>query len=534
MKMQNKLLAVIVAALLLTPVLSAGQADKKMDCPRTVKVEAVALKGENFSEYAYFKNGIAPLTVELKTAVDGKVKAVQFKAGDEIKIGNVLLTLDAKALAKEIKEARAAAAASEKTLKIRKGLKVKNAKAEKQAEEKLRDARKKLAAVQAKADLYIIKSGIDGRIEKLDAEVGKDVAAGAVLAVVVNQDIMKFAIAGDEVSSLSNKGKIFVRFETLSSGMNGEVTIVGTNQAEISLDNTDRKLSAGVQASIKILKKEYSDVVVLIQQQVLQDGAGAYVYLAEKNRAKRATLTLGATENEGVLVLGGLEKGQILIVKGVECLQDGKKIKIVNKLPEKAEVKAEEKIVAKPEAAREEITAEPSTARAKWAKRFKVGLNLDYQYMTSEGFSGLYGRAIGPGLEFSFRFPNKFEFFLGAAYSGKSVPLGWAEGEQKYTMIPFSAGIKYYLVRKQKLEVFVGAGVLYILFKDTTPFDEIKENILGGSILWGGNYKLSDSFYATARLQFNLAKKTFDVPVTPDFPLDLTNVELKVGVFYTF
>jgi len=101
-------------------------------------------------------------------------------------------------------------------------------------------------------------------------------------------------------------------------------------------------------------------------------------------------------------------------------------------------------------------------------------------------------------------------------------------------MIPFSAGIKYYLVRKQKLEVFVGAGVLYILFKDTTPFDEIKENIFGGSILWGGNYKLSDSFYATARLQFNLAKKTYDVPVTPDFPLDLTNVELKLGVFYTF
>ena len=77
MKMQNKFLAVIVAALLLTPVLSAGQADKKMDCPRTVKVEAVELKGENFSEYAYFKNGIAPLTVELKAAVDGKVKAVK-------------------------------------------------------------------------------------------------------------------------------------------------------------------------------------------------------------------------------------------------------------------------------------------------------------------------------------------------------------------------------------------------------------------------------------------------------------------------
>ncbi len=534
MKKQRIFLKLIVAAMLVMPVLSFGQAEARQKCPRKVKVEAVEVKGENFSEYAYFKNEIKPLTAELKAAVDGKIKDVFFKAGDAVKSGDVLLRLDAVALDKGIKEAKTAVADWEKTLKARKNWKERNEKAEKQAEMKLGEAKTKLADLQAKAELYTIKSGIDGQLEKLDAEAGRDVTAGTVLAVVVDQNIMKFAVAGDQVATLGDKQKLFVRFETLGSGMNGETAITGANQAEIILDNSDRKLNAGVPASIKILKKEYSDVVVLTQQQVLQDGAGAHVYLAENNRAKRAALTLGATEDESVLVLGGLEKGQILIVKGVECLQDGKKIKIVNKLPEKAVVKIEEKPEAKPVAAKEEMKAEPAQATVKWTKRFKIGLNLNYQYMTSEGFSGLYGRAIGPGVEFSFRFPNKFEFFLGAAYSGKSVPLGWAEGEEKYTMIPFSAGVKYYLVRKEKLEVFAGAGVLYILFKDTTPFDEIKQNIFGGSILWGGNYKLSDSFYATARLQFNLAKKTYATAITPDYPLDLTNVELKLGVFYTF
>ncbi len=530
MKMQNKFLAVIVAALLLAPVLSAAQPEK---CPHKVKVEAVEVKGENFSEYAYFKNEIKPLTVELKAAVDGKVKEVLFKAGDEVKSGDILLTLDAKALDKEIKDAKAAVTDWEKTLKTRKNWKERNEKAEKQAQVKLDESKAKLAALQETANSYIIKSGIDGRIEKLAAEAGMDVTAGTVLAVVVNESIMKFTIAGDEVASLSDKEKIFVRFETLGSGMNGEIAITGANQAEIILDNSDRKLNAGVPASIKILKKEYSDVVVLMQQQVMQDSAGAYVYLAENNRAKRAALTLGAAEDESVLVLGGLEKGQILIVKGMECLQDGKKIKIVNKLPEKAEIKAEEKPV-QPVAVKEEAPAPAAEAKVAKLKRIKVGLNLDYQYMTSEGFSGLYGRAIGGGAEISYLFGQKIEFFLGAAYSGKSKNLTWAEGTEKYTMIPFSGGIKYYLMRKEKLEAFVGAGLQYILFKDTTPFSEIKENILGGSILAGGNYKLSNSFYAQARLQFNMAKKTLDVTPTPDFPLDLTNVELKLGVFYTF
>lgn len=530
MKMQNKFLAVIAAALLLAPVMSAAQPEK---CPRKVKVEAMEVKGGNFSEYAYFKNEIKPLTSELKAAVDGKIKEVFFKAGDEVKNGDILLALDAKALDKQIKDAKVAVADWEKTLKARKNWKERNEKAEKQAQMKLDEAKAKLAALQETANSYIIKSGIDGRLEKLAAEAGMDVTAGTVLAVVVNESVMKFAIAGDDVSTLSNGEKIFVRFDALGSGMNGEIAITGTNQAEIVLDNGDRKLSAGVQAAIKILKKEYSDVVVLTQEQVLQDGVGPHVYLAEKNRAKRAALTLGATGDGSVLVLGGLEKGQILIVKGVECLQDGKKIKIVNKLPEKAEVKIEEKPV-QPVAVKQEVPAPAAVAKAAGLKRIKVGLNLEYHYMTSEGFSGLYGRAIGGGAEISYLFGDKIDFFLGASYSGKSQDLTWAEGTEKYTMIPFAGGIKYYLMRKEKLEAFVGAGLLYILFKDTTPFSEIKENILGGSILAGGNYKLSESLYAQARLQFNLAKKTLDLAPEPDFPLDLTNVELKLGVFYTF
>jgi membrane fusion protein (multidrug efflux system) len=534
MKKQKVFLTLIMAALLLAPVSSFGQAEAKQKCPRKVQVEAMEVKGENFSEYAYFKNEIKPLTAELKAAVAGRIKEVLFKAGDEVKGGDILVTLDASALDKDIKEARTAVADWEKTLKTRKNWKERIEKAEKQAELKLGEAKANLAALQAKAELYAVKSAIAGRIEKLDAVAGMDVVAGTVLALVVNEGVMKLAITGDEVASLSDREKVFVRFETLASGVNGEVAMLGANQAEIVLDNSDRKLSAGLPATLKILKKEYSDVVVLKQDQVLQDGAGAYVYLAENNRAKKAAVTLGATEDGRVLAVSGVEKGWILIVKGLECLQDGKKIKIVNKLPEKALVKAEAKPEAKPEMAKQEIPAETQAAKAAGPKRIKVGVNLEYHYMTAEGFSGLYGRAIGGGMEISYLFGDKIDFFVGASYSGKSVNLSWDQGTSKYTMIPLSAGIRYYLAQKEKTAIFVGGGLQYVMYKDTTPFSELKENILGGSLLGGGNYKLSDSFYAQAMLKFTLLKKTLDITPAPDFQLDLTNIELKLGVFYTF
>src|SRR5512136_3078148 len=134
MKKQKLFMTLIVAALLLAPALTFGQAEAKQKCPRKVKVEAMEVKGGNFSEYAYFKNEIKPLTAELKAAVDGKVKEVSFKAGDQVKSGDVLLTLDAAALDKQVKEAKTAVADWEKTLKTRKNWKERVEKAEKQAE----------------------------------------------------------------------------------------------------------------------------------------------------------------------------------------------------------------------------------------------------------------------------------------------------------------------------------------------------------------------------------------------------------------
>jgi RND family efflux transporter MFP subunit len=541
MKLQSKILCVAVSMLFLSPGLAHSQEGKKAKCPRKVKVEVAEVKGESFSEYAYLRSEIKPLTVELKAEVDAKVKEVLSRAGDEVKAGDVLVALDASLLDKEIKSAQAAVAQWERTLTSRRNWKERSEKAEKQAEEKLGEARAILTALQEKAERHLIKSGIDGRVEALSAESGMDAAAGTVLAVVVNEGVMKFTVSGDEVASLGDK--VFVRFETLGSGMNGEVVATGPGQAEVVVDNRDRTLTAGLPATLKILKKEYSDVVVLKQEQVLRDTAGDYVYLAEKNRAKRAALTLGATEDGRVLVLAGLEKGGILISKGVECLYDGKKIKVVNKLPEKPAVKAEEKPVTavvkaeeepvQPEVKKEEVPEFPEAARPV-EKRFKAGLNFEYRYMTGEGFSGLYGRALGAGIELSFRVSEKVDVWISASTSGKEQNLDWTDETTKYSMLPISAGVKYYVLQKAKLAAFVGGGLNFTVFKDTNPFGETKENVFGFNVLGGTHFKLSNALGAQAMLMFNSGKKTLDMIPEPDFPLDLTNVAMKFGIFFKF
>jgi len=166
--------------------------------------------------------------------------------------------------------------------------------------------------------------------------------------------------------------------------------------------------------------------------------------------------------------------------------------------------------------------------------KFKIGLYFSYSYITAKGFDGLYGRALGPGIEFSYLVSPKIDIWISVSSSGKEIDLGFMEGTSKYKMIPLAAGIKYHLMQKEKGSVFMGGGVNYIIFEDTSPLNEIKENVLGFNILGGGHFKLFNNFYGQMMLKFNSAKKTLDLIPAPDFSLNLTNFEFTIGAFFSF
>jgi outer membrane protein W len=372
----------------------------------------------------------------------------------------------------------------------------------------------------------------------LTAAAGMDVSAGSTMAVIENTSMMKLSLAGAEIANLKDKEKIFVKFDAIASGMTGEVQVLAPEQADILLDNRDQKLNAGLKGSCKVLKKEYSDVIVISEGHLFRDLSGAYAYVVKDKRANRVALTLGAVEEGKSVVLAGLDKGQQLIVDNLNCLYQGKKIKIVPEIgakPESAAVVAVEP--AKKEPVKEELIQPADDSEAGKPVKFKIGLNLSYKYMTGEGFSGLYGRAVGPGIELSYVVSPKMDIWIAATTSSKEKDLGFVPGTEKYSMMPLAVGIKYYVLQKDKLSAFVGGGLNYIIFKDTPSIPEIaeiKENVFGFNILGGGNYQLSKNIYAQLMLKYNMAKKKLTLDPVADFDLDLTNFELTIGAFIAF
>lgn len=531
MKNNVKIMLLISALLFVSSFLFSAPQGEKSKCPGKVKVHVAEVKGESFREFSYFSGALVPArSSELKALSNGKIKDVMFPAGVEVKNGDLLFALETAAFEKEVKDAEATVNLWKKSLQQRKKWKTKNEKAEKQAEDKLKEVSEKLAAAKQKLDSCSVKSPMDGKIAMLTIVPGMEITAGSTMAVIENNTMMKLSLSGAEIANLKDKEKIFVKFTDIASGMTGEVQLLAPNQADILLANGDKKLNAGLKATCKVLKKEYSDVIVIREEHVRRDLSGPYTYVAKNNRAARVELKLGVVEEGKAMVLAGLDKGMQLIVDNLGCLYKGKRIKIIPEIGGKPE----NTVLVAVEPTKEKVILPAVASKVGEPAKFKIGLNFSYKYMTSEGFAGLYGRAVGPGIEFSYLVSPKIDIWIAASSSGKEKDLGFMEGTQKYKMIPLAAGIKYYLLQKEKLSAFVGGGLNYIIFKDTNPINETKENVLGFNVLGGGNYRLSKKVYAQMMLRFNSAKKKLALVPEPDFPLDLSNFELTIGAFYAF
>jgi membrane fusion protein (multidrug efflux system) len=96
--------------------------------------------------------------------------------------------------------------------------------------------------------------------------------------------------------------------------------------ARIEIINRDNRLRPGMVGRARILRKTYSNALVVPSTALLRLQNGVSAMVAENGVARKRELTVGAVSEEGVLVLNGLRAGDKLIVSGAFQLTDGSRI----------------------------------------------------------------------------------------------------------------------------------------------------------------------------------------------------------------
>ena len=555
--------AVVFLAVADMPLLAAdNNSAPESNCPKKAPVVIETVKTAVFIEFQFSGQGQAEV-VAVKSPVSGLISEIGVSEGSLVDVGQGLVVLNA-GQNEEIKKLTADVAQAKKILTARQNWKEKSEQAIQSATKAYQKVLELLNQKKAQAN-QVVQAPVAGIVHLVQA-VGSEIVADALLLEISNPRQMQFQISlTDSDKGLLSVGDKFVgTAENVSKEVAAEVIAVSTSQAVFAVNNSDNQVKEGITFTFKKLQAEHADAIVIPTAAIQKDSLGHFVYVAEKKKAKKLYITMGRTRAGKTMILKGLETDTPLIVSGLECLVDGKAIRIVNKeelAAEKAEAKVKED--KKAEAKEAKIAIEPETKTkvseeaekiAKTAKHpITVGLVFERFTINDKNMREYYSNWFQhiPGLEVSYQVIEKIDVWASAKYYSDKQTTVFYEDTVRFTLIPFSLGARFRPAKMGAFEPFIGAGFNVYYYAETIKGESELENTTGLAIgfhFQGGTYfhfspsflkgifaKHNRSLLGEIFLKYNIVNKTL-AEMLPDGTdkLDLGGMEMGIGLAVKF
>ena len=291
---------------------------------------------------------------ELSLEVPGVVETISFQSGDEVKAGQVLLTLR-----KEDEEARLQsleATASLAQITYDRDVKQLKAQAISQAivdndEANLRNARAQVAVQKAILDKKTLRAPFDGKLGLRQVDLGQFLSAGTEIATLQSLDpiFIDFLLPQQAVAQITVGEKVRAKvdafpgrtFEGKITAINPKIDTGSRNvQVRATVSNADQKLLPGMFATVELDTGTAQRLVTLPQTAVSYNPYGSLVYIVDEKgqgpdgkpqlAARQVFVTTGATRGDQVAILKGVSEGDTVVTSGQIKLRNGVPVVVNN------------------------------------------------------------------------------------------------------------------------------------------------------------------------------------------------------------
>jgi membrane fusion protein (multidrug efflux system) len=101
-----------------------------------------------------------------------------------------------------------------------------------------------------------------------------------------------------------------------------------TLRAEIGVENPDGRLRPGMFVEVTLIVERREQVRVVPREAVTERGGAKVVFVLTGQTVKRRDVVLGLGDDEVVEVREGIEVGERVVVRGLETLSDGTKVRV--------------------------------------------------------------------------------------------------------------------------------------------------------------------------------------------------------------
>ncbi|MFT6746759.1 MAG: membrane fusion protein (multidrug efflux system) [Glaciecola sp.] len=314
-----------------------------------IKYTAVTAQKVSVKTFEHFfevhGNVQAEENAALYAQAPGNVKTIHVKEGQNVKKGDVIISLDASTIESSIKELQTAYKLVNKVYEKQSNLWEQKIGSELQyleAKTNKESMAQKLKTVKEQLDMYKIRAPFSGVVDAIMPKIGEAAMPGYPVARVLN--LSKIYLEADVseayLPTVKSGSFLEIKFPALNESIKAKVTRVGnfinptnrTFKIRVEFSNPEGKYKPNQLAVLKIRDYEAKNSLVIPSRIVQQDRGGKdYVYTIEKKdvkRVKKLILDVGQSYEGQMEILSGLDSNTVIIDKGAKSVQANDAIEI--------------------------------------------------------------------------------------------------------------------------------------------------------------------------------------------------------------
>ena len=281
-------------------------------------------------------------SVTLRPEVAGRVNAILFKEGQNVRQGMTLVRLDPAINAAEVQQAKANLTLAKSKYDRAVELSQRNfisGQAKDEAENNLRVAEAAVALVEARLAKTEIKAPFSGVIGLRVVSVGDYVKEGADMVNLESIDPLKvdFRVPETYMRQVQPGQTLTVTLDALP-GRQFEGKVLAVNPLidaagrsvviRAIVRNADTSLRPGMFTRVNLITRDDKDALVIPEQASVPQGDEQFVFRVVDGKAARVKVDIGQRREGKVEVLKGLDVNDMVVTAGQLKLRDGMPVTI--------------------------------------------------------------------------------------------------------------------------------------------------------------------------------------------------------------
>ncbi len=292
--------------------------------------------------------------VEVTSEIAGLVRELNFKSGETVAAGKVLVRLNADADIAQLHALQAAADLANTTLeRDKKQLEI-QAVSQATLDAEAADLRSKQALVvqqQALVDKKTIKAPFGGKLGISTVNPGQYVNPGDKIVTLQELDplFVDFYLPEQDLSRTALGQAVVVRSDTYGDRtFNGRITVINPKvdpdtrnfQVEAVIPNSRRELLPGMYTTVEVRAGKPQQYITVPQTAVTYNPYGDTVFIIEEKgkgpdgkpllAVRQTFITVGPTRGDQIAILSGIKESDTVVTSGQLKLRNGSAVVINN------------------------------------------------------------------------------------------------------------------------------------------------------------------------------------------------------------